>query len=161
LPTIKAPGPALEKIKLPPGFRIDLYATGIEGARSMALGPQGVLFVGTRNEGKVYAVLDRDEDQKADEVLTIARGLNMPNGVAYRNGALYVAEVSRILRFDGIADRLYNPPKPVIVSKAFPRTGTTAGNISPSGPTGCSTSPWVPRATSARRRTGATPRSCG
>ena len=47
-------------------------------------------------------------------------GLNMPNGVAYRDGALYVAEVSRILRFDNIADRLYNPPKPVIVSKAFP-----------------------------------------
>jgi len=80
-----------------------------------------VLFVGTRGEGKVYAVIDRDGDQKADEILTIARGLNMPNGVAYRDGSLYVAEVSRILRFDDIADRLYNPPKPVIVSKAFPK----------------------------------------
>jgi glucose/arabinose dehydrogenase/protein-S-isoprenylcysteine O-methyltransferase Ste14 len=121
MPTMKAPGPALEKIKLPPGFRIDLYASGIEDARSMALGPRGVLFVGTRSEGKVYAVLDRDGDQKADEVLTIARGLNMPNGVAYRNGALYVAEVSRILRMDDIANRLHNPPKPVVVSKAFPK----------------------------------------
>jgi len=121
MPTLKAPGPALETIKLPPGFRIELYASKIEGARSMALGPEGVLFVGTRSEGKVYAVIDKNGDQKADEVITVARGLNMPNGVAYRDGALYVAEVSRILRFDDIAGRLYNPPKPVIVSKAFPK----------------------------------------
>jgi glucose/arabinose dehydrogenase len=80
-----------------------------------------VLFVGTRDEGKVYAIVDRNGDQKADEIVTIARGLNTPNGVAYRDGALYVAEVSRILRYDNIADRLYNAPKPVIVSKAFPR----------------------------------------
>jgi glucose/arabinose dehydrogenase/protein-S-isoprenylcysteine O-methyltransferase Ste14 len=114
------PGLPLEKIQLPPGFRIDLYASGVKGARSLALGPAGVLFVGTRDEGKVYAIVDKNGDQKADEIITIAMGLNMPNGVAYRDGALYVAEVSRILRFDNIADRLYNPPKPVIVSKAFP-----------------------------------------
>ena len=113
-------GLPLEKILLPPGFRIDLYASGVKGARSLALGPVGVLFVGTRDEGKVYAIVDKNGDQKADEIITIAMGLNLPNGVAYRDGALYVAEVSRILRFDNIADRLYNPPKPVIVSKAFP-----------------------------------------
>ena len=113
-------GLPLEKIQLPPGFRIDLYASGVKGARSLALGPAGVLFVGTRDEGKVYAIVDKDGDQKADEIITIAMGLNMPNGIAYRDGSLYVAEVSRILRFDNIDDRLYNPPKPVIVSKAFP-----------------------------------------
>jgi glucose/arabinose dehydrogenase/protein-S-isoprenylcysteine O-methyltransferase Ste14 len=113
-------GLPLEKIQLPPGFRIDLYASGVKGARSLALGPAGVLFVGTRDEGRVYAIVDKNGDQKADEIITIAMGLNLPNGVAYRDGALYVAEVSRILRFDNIIDRLYNPPKPVIVSKAFP-----------------------------------------
>ncbi len=115
-----ASGLPLEKIQLPPGFRIDLYASGVKGARSLALGPAGVLFVGTRDEGRVYAILDKNGDQKADEIITIAMGLNLPNGVAYRDGALYVAEVSRILRYDNIIDRLYNPPKPVIVSKAFP-----------------------------------------
>jgi len=136
MPTMKAPGPALETIKLPPGFRIELYASKIEGARSMALGPKGVLFVGTKNEGKVYAVLDKDGDQKADEILTIARGLNMPNGVAYRNGALYVAEVSRILRLDDIANRLYNPPKPVVVSRAFPKDRHHGWKVIAFGPDG-------------------------
>ncbi len=80
-----------------------------------------MLFVGTRDEGRVYAIVDRNGDQKANEIITIARGLSMPNGIAYRDGSLYVAEVSRILRFDNIVDRLYNPPKPVVVNKTFPR----------------------------------------
>lgn len=110
----------LESIRLPPGFKISSYATNVPGARSMALGPDGVLFVGTRKEGKVYAVLDRKARNRADEVITIARGLIMPNGVAYRDGSLYVAEVSRILRYDGIASRLRNPGKPVVVYDRFP-----------------------------------------
>jgi glucose/arabinose dehydrogenase len=68
----------------------------------------------------VYAVLDRDQDNTADEVLTIATGLNMPNGVAFRDGALYVAEVNRILRYDGIEGRLDDPPTPVVVDEDFP-----------------------------------------
>jgi glucose/arabinose dehydrogenase len=86
----------------------------------MALGPDGVLFVGTRKEGKVYAVLGRKSGNRADEVLTIARGLTSPNGVAYRDGSLYVAEISRILRYDDIARRLRNPGKPVVVYDRFP-----------------------------------------
>ena len=121
LPALKAPGIHLEKIKLPPGFQISLYAAGVDNARSMALGPGGVLFVGTRNAGRVYAVVDRNGDFVADEVIPIARGLDMPNGVAFRNGALYVAEVSRVLRFDGIVARLRNPPTPVVVSDRFPK----------------------------------------
>ena len=65
----------LERIKLPPGFQIEVYATGVEDARSMALSPNGTLFVGTRSAGKVYAVVDRNNDFKADEVITLARGL--------------------------------------------------------------------------------------
>jgi len=86
----------------------------------MAFGAKGTLFVGTRGEGKVYALVDRNGDQRADEVITIARGLNMPNGVAFRDGALFVAEVSRVLRFDNIEERLKNPPRPVVVNESLP-----------------------------------------
>ncbi len=111
-------GPAC--IRLPPGFSIDYYAENIEGARSMVLSPDGTLFVGSRDAGKVYAVLDRNNDSKADDVLVLAEGLNMPNGVAFRNGSLYVAEISRILRYDDIESRLENPPDPVVVNDNFP-----------------------------------------
>lgn len=107
-------------ITLPPGFSIAVYADNVPGARSMALGSRGTLFVGSRGEGKVYALMDRNGDQVADEVITIAKGLQMPNGVAFRNGSLYVAEVSRVLRYDAIEERLKNPPKPVVVNDSFP-----------------------------------------
>jgi glucose/arabinose dehydrogenase len=110
----------LDKIKLPPGFRIDLYASNVPNAREMVLSPNGTLFVGTRNEGNVYAVLDNDKDGKADEVITIARGLHMPNGVAIWKGSLYVAEVSRILRYDNIEARLRDPPVPVVINGSYP-----------------------------------------
>jgi glucose/arabinose dehydrogenase len=86
----------------------------------MTLGDKGTLFVGTRRAGNVYAIVDRNRDSKADEVITLAEGLNMPNGVAFRDGSLYVAEVSRVVRFDHIEGRLKNPPKPAIVSDDFP-----------------------------------------
>jgi glucose/arabinose dehydrogenase len=115
------------RIKLPDGFRIALYADSVPGARFMTLTPGGTLFVGTNfidfgkpPVGKVYAVLDKDGDQKADEVLTIAEGLNHPNGVAFRDGSLYVAEINRILRYDDIEKRLRNPPPPVVVYDKFP-----------------------------------------
>jgi glucose/arabinose dehydrogenase len=110
----------LNKIKLPPGFEISLYAENIEGARSLCLSPKGTLFVGTRGQGRVYAVLDTNRDYKADKIITIASGLNMPNGVAFHEGSLYVAEVNRVLRFDNIESRLSNPPKPVVVNDSFP-----------------------------------------
>ncbi|MFQ5683950.1 MAG: PQQ-dependent sugar dehydrogenase [Candidatus Binatia bacterium] len=111
----------LEKIKLPPGFHIRIYARNVVDARSMALSPKGTLFVGTRRAGKVYAVTDRNRDGKADEVVTIAKGLNMPNGVAFRNGSLYVADVNRILRLDNIESRLYHSRTPIVVNDQFPR----------------------------------------
>jgi glucose/arabinose dehydrogenase len=111
----------LETITLPPGFEIGVYAANVPDARSMVVSPEGVVFVGSRTAGKVYALVDSKGGNKADEVITIARGLNMPNGVAFRNGSLYVAEVSRILRYDDIEKRLRNPPKPVVVNDSFPR----------------------------------------
>lgn len=107
-------------ITLPPGFKIDVYADNVKGARSMALSPSGVLFVGTRNTGNVYAILDTNNDYKADKVITIASGLNEPNGVALKDGNLYVAEINRVTRYDNIEKNLYNPPKPVVINDTFP-----------------------------------------
>ncbi len=109
-----------EQIKLPPGFRIELYAENLPGARSMTLSPSGTLFVGTRTMGKVYALRDSNDDHRADAVYTIASGLHMPNGVAFRDGDLYVAEVGRILRFPQIEDTLEHPPQPVVISTDYP-----------------------------------------
>jgi glucose/arabinose dehydrogenase len=107
-------------IKLPPGFRIAVFADHVPNARQMALGPTGVVFAGSRNEGKVYAVVDRDGDHRADQVYVIASGLEMPSGIAFRDGALYVAEVSRVLRFRDVARDLSKPPKPEVVTSAYP-----------------------------------------
>jgi len=110
----------LDKIKLPAGFKIAPYAEGVTNARSMALSPDGTLFVGTRDEGSVYALKDTDGDMRADKQYKIATGLKMPNGVAFRDGNLYVAEVSRIIRFDNIEANLDNPPAPKVVYDKYP-----------------------------------------
>jgi glucose/arabinose dehydrogenase len=111
----------LHQIRLPAGFEVGIYASHVPNARSLVLSPNGTLFVGTLTAGNVYAIVDRNQDGKADEVVTIARGLNMPNGVAFHNGALYVAEVDRILRYDKIETHLKDPPAPVVFSARFPR----------------------------------------
>jgi glucose/arabinose dehydrogenase len=108
----------IEKIKLPPGFEINVFADDVPNARAMTLGDKGTLFVGTMGAGKVYAI--RIRDNKAVETHTIASGLNMPVGVAFRDGALYVSAVSRILRFDNIEANLAKPPAPVVLSTRFP-----------------------------------------
>lgn len=110
----------LDKIKLPPGFHITVFAEGVSNARSLCLSPGGTLFVGTRDAGNVYALRDTNGDQVADLQYTLLRGLRMPNGVAFRNGSLYVAEVSRVLRLDDIENRLANPPAPVVVYDKYP-----------------------------------------
>jgi glucose/arabinose dehydrogenase len=110
----------LSTLELPPGFHIALWAD-VPGARSLARGDQGTVFVGTRKRnGSVYAVRDRDGDGRGEDVRAVAKGLDVPNGVAFREGALYVAENSRILRFDRIESALENPPRPVVVSAALP-----------------------------------------
>lgn len=95
----------LPTLDLPKGFEITYFAKDVEDARSMTLGPRGVVFVGTRSES-VYALLDKNLDGVAEKRVTIAEGLNMPNGVAYRRGSLYVAEVNRILKFSNIRKNL-------------------------------------------------------
>ena len=105
---------------VPTGFEVSVYASNVDNARSMALGPRGTLFVGSQRAGKVYAVVDSDNDHKADRVLTIASSLDQPNGIAMRNGALYVATASRLLRFDDVEQHLDAPPKPVVVRDSLP-----------------------------------------
>jgi glucose/arabinose dehydrogenase len=115
----RAPATRLSDIRLPPGFTIGLYAR-VPGARSLALGDSGTVFVGSRAEGAVYAVVDRNRDGAADEVLTIGRGLRTPNGVAFRDGALYVAETPRVLRYEGIESRVRDPAPPLVVTADLP-----------------------------------------
>lgn len=109
----------LDRITLPAGFHIAVYAR-VPKARSMTLSANGVLYVGNRAGDKVYAVRDSDGDQQADEVVVVAKGLNSPNGVAWRGGDLYVAEINRILRFEDIDSRLHDPPEPAVVRDDFP-----------------------------------------
>ena len=122
--TGQVPAPLLEilmrRIQLPPGFKIELYATGVPNARSLTLGADGTVFVGTKRAGNVYALTDNGRHDKAREVITLARGLDEPNGVAFHDGSLYVAEVSRVLRYDEIEARLKNPSVPVVVSTDLP-----------------------------------------
>jgi glucose/arabinose dehydrogenase len=116
-PTSKLP---IDRLKLPEGFKIEVYADSIDGARSMAMGDNGTLFVGTRNEGKVYAIQDRDKDYRADNVIVLDTALKAPNGIAYRKGSLYVAEVGRLLRYDNIESQLNNRIEPTVVYDDYP-----------------------------------------
>jgi glucose/arabinose dehydrogenase len=109
----------LNKIQLPPGFKISVFAE-IPNARSMCWGSNQTLFVGNRDEDKVYAAKDTNNDGRADQIFIIDQNLNMPCGVAFKNGSLFVAEVSRILRYDNIENNLNKPPKPVVVYDKFP-----------------------------------------
>ena len=123
----------VDKIKLPPGFAIEVWATGLTNARSMTVSPKGTVFVGTRLVGNVYAVVDRGDRR---EVKVIAKGLHRPNGVAVKDGALYVAELSRVVRFDGIEDRLDNPPAPVVVYDNLPKDEPHGWKFMALGPDG-------------------------
>lgn len=109
----------LDKIKLPDGFVIDVYAE-VENARSMAMSPSGVIYVGNKDKDKVYAIKDTDGDFKADKRWVVATGLNMPNGVAFKDGDLYIAEVSKISKIAGIESKLANPSKPTVVKNDYP-----------------------------------------
>lgn len=107
-------------MNLPPGFEWSIYAGNVPNARGMCLGSQGTLFVGSRSAGKVYAVLDTDHDFKADTVLVLAEGINMPAGVAFKNGDLYYSAVTSIYKLPDIEQHLYDPPAPVLVTDQFP-----------------------------------------
>ena len=125
----------LDKIKLPHGFAISVYAE-VSNARSLCLSPNGTLFVGNRNGNKVYAVVDENKDGVADKVYTIAKELNSPNGVAFKDGSLYVACISTILKIDSIESHLSNPPQPKVVYDQYPTDGHHGWKFIAFGPDG-------------------------
>jgi glucose/arabinose dehydrogenase len=124
----------LSQIELPPGFSIELFAN-VPNARQMALGER-TLFIGNRRGDKVYALELLDGNTRAGALHVITSGRNMPNGVAFKDGALYVAEVSRVLRFDGIESRLSKPPEPVVLPAEFPSDASHGWKYIAFGPDG-------------------------
>lgn len=110
----------IDKLKLPDGFKIEVYADSIDGARSMAMGDNGTLFVGTRNENKVYAIQDRDHDFVADKTIVLDTTMEVPNGIAFKDGNLYVAEVNRLLKFSNIEAQLDEIPEPEVIYDDYP-----------------------------------------
>lgn len=122
---VSAPAAAwdMADLDVPDGFKMSVFAEGVENARQMAWSDQGVLFAGSRSAGNVYALPDSNGDGKADEVITIASGLRRPSGIALRDGDLYVADVSRILRFENVLDNLQANAPYEVVYDDFPEDG--------------------------------------
>ncbi len=102
----------VDKLKVPAGFKVEVWAEGMPGARTMAQGDKGTVFVGTRQLSEVYAVTQKGGKREAKVLL---KGLDSPNGVAFHKGTLFVAERGRITRYDGIENHLDNPPQPKVI----------------------------------------------
>jgi glucose/arabinose dehydrogenase len=126
----------LDRLTLPPGFHIALYSDQVPSARAMALGAHGTVFVGSAGTGKVYALTDSNGDGVADKVRVIASGLQLPMGVAWHDGDLYVSAVSRIVVLRDIEQHLDAPPKPELITDKL--TGEThhGGKFIAFGPDG-------------------------
>lgn len=121
LPLLAAP--QLDKLTLPRGFHIALYADRVADAREIALGANGTVFVGSSDAGKVYALTDSNGDGVADKVRVVASGLQLPIGVAFHHGDLYISAVSRIVALRDIEHHLDAPPRPELVTdKLTPET---------------------------------------
>ncbi|HVX05973.1 MAG TPA: PQQ-dependent sugar dehydrogenase [Rhodanobacteraceae bacterium] len=112
--------PPLHNLKVPAGFHVSIYSDRVPDAREMALGTRDTVFVGSMREGKVYALTGMDRNGRAEHVYVIAKDLEMPVGVAFHDGALYVSAVSRILEYPGIEAHLADPPQPVVVTDKLP-----------------------------------------
>lgn len=123
----------VSSLKVPPGFKVELWASGMPNSRSMTIGKKGTIFVGSRFTGNVYAIVDHGDKR---EVKILAKGMNRPNGVAFKDGALYVAELSRILRYDNIEQQLDAPPAPVVVFDALPKDEAHGWKFMTFGPDG-------------------------
>ncbi len=106
------------KLKVPAGFNIEVYAAGMANARSMREGDKGTVFVGSRLVDKVYAVANKDGKR---QVKVLASGLYRPNGLAFKDGTLYIGELSKISKIDKVEDNLDNPPKPTMIYDKLPK----------------------------------------
>lgn len=127
--------PPLQHLQVPRGFQVSVFSDAVPDAREMAVGPKGIVFVGS-NKGKVFALVDANHDGRADNVRVIASGLDRPSGVAMRGGDLYVSAVNQILRFPDIGDHLDDPPQPQVVTDKLPDQTHAGGRFIAFGPDG-------------------------
>jgi glucose/arabinose dehydrogenase len=118
-PSVLASDVPLDRLTLPAGFTVEVYAE-VKEARSLALSSNGTVFVGSQDEGRVVALVDSDRDGKSDRVHVLAEGLFLPNGVAFRDGTLYIAEVNRIVKLESVESRLESPGEPEVVLAGLP-----------------------------------------
>ena len=123
VPAPPLPTPAdkvpVAQLKAPKGFNIEaLYASGMANARSLALSDKGTVFVGSRLQDKVYAITNKDGKR---QVHVLVSGLYRPNGVAFKNGTLYIAELSQISKIDNVDDKIDASPKPVVIYNDLPK----------------------------------------
>jgi glucose/arabinose dehydrogenase len=126
----------LTRLHLPAGFKIAVYAEQVPDARQLALGSHGTLFIGTREAGRVYAAVDADRDRVAERMSVVAEGLPLPSGVAFRDGALYVAARDRVLRYVDIESHLDAPPTPEQVVGGLPKSAHHGWKFIAFGPDG-------------------------
>jgi glucose/arabinose dehydrogenase len=119
-PPIPTPADQLPtaKLKAAPGFKIELYASGVDNARTLRVGEKGTVFVSSRIKDKIHAIVEKNGKR---EVKIIAAGLHRPNGIVLHNGTLYIAELSQISKIDNIESNLDNPPKPTVIFSDLPK----------------------------------------
>jgi glucose/arabinose dehydrogenase len=108
----------VDKLKVPKGFKVEVYASGIPNARSLRLGDKGTVFVSNRTLDKIYAIVDKGGKR---EVKVIAKDLYRPNGIALHDGTLYIAELSQISKIEKVEDNLDNPAKPTVIYSDLPK----------------------------------------
>lgn len=108
----------IDKLHLKAGFKIEVYAAGVPNARTLRLGDKGSVFVSSRLQDKVHAIVTKNGKR---EVKVVASGLYRPNGIALHKGTLYIAELSQISKIDNIEDNLDNPPKPTVILSDLPK----------------------------------------
>jgi glucose/arabinose dehydrogenase len=108
----------LDKLKVPKGFNLEVYASGMPNARSLAISDKGTVFVGSRLQDKVYAITNKDGKR---QVHVLVSGLYRPNGVAFKNGTLYIAELSQISKIENVEDKIDSSPKPVVIYNNLPK----------------------------------------
>jgi glucose/arabinose dehydrogenase len=122
-PVVPPPLPAaadklpVDKLKAPKGFTIDVYASGVDNARTLRLGDKGTVFVSSRLKDKIYAIVEKGGKR---EVKVVASGLYRPNGIVLHKGTLYIAELSQISKIENVEDQLDNPPKPTVIYDDLP-----------------------------------------
>jgi glucose/arabinose dehydrogenase len=108
----------VDKLQVPKGFKIEVFAANVPNARTLREGDKGTVFVSSRLIDKIHAIVTKDGKR---ETKVVASGLHRPNGIALHNGTLYIAELSQISRIDNVEANLDSPPKPTVIYNDLPK----------------------------------------